>query len=332
MSERGRSESPPPTAAAAEVKKEKRPNNGWSNEQEDLMAKWADIASCYRWMHDRAEKSFYKKNLSITIPVIILSTLTGTANFGMGSIFGSDQQGQQFASFAIGGVSIIAGVLSTLGNFLRYAQLNEAHRVCGISWGKFQRQLAVELSLHPNDRQDSMDFIKVSRTELDRLIEQSPVIPDSIIAEFQEIFGDNEALEKPEIVGDIDHTTIFREKKAIPEVGLGGDNRARLMDLASNAALIMRQRKDILKEIVPEGIQRQVSDEVQRRLSDTKNEVRNQMSALAPREVAIRVATPTNQYGPTFQAPTVSTSQHTETQDLKIGSNDVNSEKIYEKI
>ena len=115
-------------------------------------------------------------------------------------------------------------------------------------------------------------------------------------------------------------------------MGLGGDNRARIIDLASNAALIMRQRKDIVKEIVPETVQRQVSDEVQRRLSDTKNEVRNQMTALAPRDVVIHVATPTNQYGPTFEAPTVSTSQHTEAQDLKIGSEDISSKKIYEKI
>lgn len=313
MSERGRSESPSPTGAAAEVKKEKRPNNGWSREQEELMAKWADIASCYRWMHDRAEKSFYKKNLSITIPVIILSTLTGTANFGLGSIFGSDQHSQQFASFAIGGVSIIAGVLTTLGNFLRYAQLNEAHRVCGIAWGKYQRQIAVELSLHPNDRQDSMDFIKVSRTELDRLIEQSPVIPDSIIAQFQEIFGDNEALEKPEIVGDIDHTNIFREKLTISEVGLGGDNRTRLMDMATNAAAIMRQKESLLREIVPDDIQKQVSDEVHRRLSETKNDLRKHMSALSPREISIHIATPTQEYGPKFETPTISTSQYTET-------------------
>jgi hypothetical protein len=268
-----REASPSPPAATeakpAEVKKEKRFNNGWSHEQEELMAKWADIASCYRWMHDRAEKSFYKKNLSITIPVIVLSTLTGTANFGISSIFGDDKNGQKMASFAIGGVSIIAGVLTTLGNFLRYAQLNEAHRVSGIAWGKFQRQIAVELSLHPNDRLDSMDFIKICRTELDRLIEQSPVIPDSIIAEFQEIFGDNDALEKPEIVGDIDHTTIFR------------DNRTRLMDIATNAALMMRHKKNLLKEIVNEDLQKQIADAVQRRLSETKKELRQQVTALS---------------------------------------------------
>jgi hypothetical protein len=323
MSSRESSPSPP----APEPRKEKRFNNGWSHEQEELMAKWADIASCYRWMHDRAEKSFYKKNLSITIPVIVLSTLTGTANFGISSIFGSDQNGQKMASFAIGGVSIIAGVLTTLGNFLRYAQLNEAHRVCGIAWGKFQRQIAVELSLHPNDRQDSMDFIKICRTELDRLIEQSPVIPDSIIAEFQEIFGDNEALEKPEIVGDIDHTTVFR------------DNRTRLMDIATNAALMMRHKKNLLKEIVTDDLNKQIADEVQRRLSDTKRELREKVSALAPAppatpsDLRLRITTPTGPIGPATEdgftaAAGVSTSQHT----LKPANTIETSDRVYGKI
>jgi hypothetical protein len=281
--------------AAPATEKKKKFQNGWTREQEELMAKWSDIAACYRWMHDRAEKSFYKKNLGITVPVIILSTLTGTANFGLGSIFGDDTSGKQFASFAIGGVSIIAGVLSTLGNFLRFAQLEEAHRVSAVQWGKFQRQLTVELSLHPNDRNDSIDFIKISRSELDRLIEQSPQIPDSIIEQFQEMFGDNDALEKPDIAGDIDHTTIFR------------DNRGRLAEVATNAALILRHKKNLLKEIVADDLNKQVADEVERRLSQTKREIRKELSALAPASASVGI----NISSPSSTSTTQFTSQNT---------------------
>ena len=275
-------ESQVPASAAPVVDKKKKYQNGWTREQEELMAKWSDIAACYRWMHDRSEKSFYKKNLGITVPVIILSTLTGTANFGLGSIFGNDNTDKQYASFGIGAISIIAGVLSTLGNFLRFAQLEEAHRVSAVQWGKFQRQLTVELSLHPNDRNDSMDFIKISRSELDRLIEQSPQIPDSIIEQFQEMFGDNVALEKPDITGDIDHTTIFR------------DNKGRLVEVATNAALMMRHKKNLLKEIVADDINKQVADEVERRLFQTKRELRKEISALtlAPASVGINISSP----------------------------------------
>ena len=57
----------------------------WTPEQEELLAEWAEKASGYRWLHSRSEKLYRKRNYIFTIPVIILSTLTGTANFAMDS-------------------------------------------------------------------------------------------------------------------------------------------------------------------------------------------------------------------------------------------------------
>ncbi len=198
------------TAPTAE--KKKRPNNGWTGEQEELIANWGDIASCYRLLHDKTEKRYYKFNLGMTIPVIMLSTMTGTANFGMGSLFGNDQASQRFANLTIGGVSLIAGLITTLGNFLRFAQNMEAHRVASVSWGKFQRSIAVELALHPNERQDSLDFLKICRAELDRLIEQSPAIPEKTIQDFEGQFADT-VIKKPDICNHLERTHIYKEPK-----------------------------------------------------------------------------------------------------------------------
>ena len=60
--------------------KVRRFQNGWTKEQEVLLAKWSDYASCYRWLHDRTEKKLSNYNNVISIPVIILSTLTGSAS------------------------------------------------------------------------------------------------------------------------------------------------------------------------------------------------------------------------------------------------------------
>lgn len=196
----------------SEEKKKKKHHNGWTPEQEDLMANWSDIASCYRLLHDKTEKRFSKFNYALTIPVIMLSTMTGTANFGMGSFFGDDNKSQRFANLAIGGVSLIAGLMTTLGNFLRFAQNQESHRVASVAWGKFQRQIAVELALHPNERHDSMDFIKVCRNELDRLIEQSPPIPEVIITRFEKQFSASQ-IKKPDICNHLERTPIFKTKQ-----------------------------------------------------------------------------------------------------------------------
>ena len=93
-------------------KKEKEDKNQpWTPEQEKLLASWSEKAAGYRWLHMR---------YAFTIPVIILSTLTGTANFAMDSFV--PEEHKQMAMACVGGVNIFAGILSTLQNFLRYAE------------------------------------------------------------------------------------------------------------------------------------------------------------------------------------------------------------------
>lgn len=259
-------------------------HNGWTNEQEDLMSKWADIAACYRWLHDRCEKQYSGSNMAMTIPVIILSTLTGTASVGLSSIVGDDADVQKYAQFAIGGVSLIAGILTTLGNFFKYAQLSESNRVAGIAWGKFQRQIAVELSLHPNDRLDSMDFIKICRAELDRLIEQSPPIPDRIIQQFLLEFKDLPDLKRPDICKGIEHTEAYKDKSE------------RLKILASDAALMLKHKKKLLRdEVLPDIDMRlekimdskisELRAELSKPASRTGNGMSSKIDAMAPRMI-----------------------------------------------
>jgi hypothetical protein len=55
-----------------------------------------------------------------------------------------------------------------------------------ISYGKFSRNIVTELSLPPKERTyNGIDFVQVCRTEMDRLIEQSPIIPMYLLREFE---------------------------------------------------------------------------------------------------------------------------------------------------
>ena len=248
-----RSRSVSPTRS--ETPKEKRFLNGWSKEQERLMADWSDLAMCYRWLHDKSEKFFHSKNIWISLPVIILSTLGGTANFGIQSLF-SDDTSKKYASFAIGGVSLLAGLLTTIGNYLRYAQLEESHRVASIAWGKFQRLIAVELALKPDDRIDSLDFLKICRADLDRLIEQSPPIPENTIQLFESDFGSIKDLKKPDICGALEHTRVFESSET------------RLKQVATEAALLLRHKKNTLSELLSPRVQETIKKQVEERLAE----------------------------------------------------------------
>ena len=179
----------------------------WTKEQENLLAEWSEKASAYRWLHSRSEKRYRCRNYSFTIPVIILSTLTGTANFAMDSFVPEDKK--QIAMAAVGSVNIFAGILSTLQNFLRYSELMEGHRIALVAWSKFSRDIAVELALDPNMRRPAFDFLTVCRAEFDRLIEQSPSIDDPIINQFQKKFKDTK-IRKHEICNGLHPCNIFK--------------------------------------------------------------------------------------------------------------------------
>ena len=98
------------------------------------------------------------------------------------------EEHKQMAMACVGGVNIFAGILSTLQNFLRYAELMEGHRVAEVSWSKFSREISVELALEPSMRKPAFDFLTVCRAEFDRLVEQSPTLDDSIIAMYSAKF------------------------------------------------------------------------------------------------------------------------------------------------
>ena len=201
-----------PVKSKDKVEKKISEENIWTDECENLLAEWSEKASCYRWLHGRCEKSYRIWYYCFSIPVIILSTLTGAANVGMDSFVPAEQK--SMASAIVGGVNIFAGIISTLQNFLKVAELMEGHRIAGVSWGKLQRNIAIELALDPSRRVIQTDFLKLSRAEYDRLIEAGPIIDDKIISRFNKKFKNYE-VSVPSICNGLDKCKIYKIDNSI---------------------------------------------------------------------------------------------------------------------
>jgi len=158
----------------------------WNETEVKLLKKWGEQASSYRILHNKAYRKYKYLTALYTIPVIIISTLTGTANFSQGTIIQIYPASELYLPLVIGALNLISGIITTIGQFLRVSELNEANRNASISYGKFARNITTELSLPPNERTYSgLDFIQICRNEMDRLIEQSPEIPMKIINTFE---------------------------------------------------------------------------------------------------------------------------------------------------
>ncbi len=184
----------------------------WNDSEVQLLKKWGETAASYRLLHDRAYRHYYTKSYMYAVPVIVFSTITGTASFSQ-TLFPPVYQ--PYVPMVIGGINIFIGVLGTLARFFRVDELTEAHRVASVSYGKFSRNISTELSLPPQNRKyNGADLVEMCRTEMDRLIEQSPVIPMNLLLEFK----NNEeyaAITKPEVldIKPIEEYKMSKEEK-----------------------------------------------------------------------------------------------------------------------
>ena len=231
-----------------EGKPGKKFHNGWTSELESLATEWADHAACYQWMHERSRQFQSIKNLRMKIPAIILSTLTGTASFGLGSFFGDNTESKTTAQMVIGSISIIVGIIGTMDTFFQYAQSCEMHNTAGVNWGNFQRNIEFQMKLHPNERIDAMPFLKMMQNELNRLIEQAPPLLNCVLKEFQTTFKDNLELKKPPIVNGLEHTTAYV------------DRDSRFAKVAEEVVHMIQRKKQVIRTLVLEDLDQRVKD------------------------------------------------------------------------
>ena len=190
----------------------------WTVENEMILVEWCDIAQCYKWLNFRSYLKYSYIQACFTIPVIIMSTITGTISFAQSSFTPTQQF---YVQFGVGTINIFLGILSTISQYLKITEFTESHRICSISWDKFSRNIRVELAKPPEERMDAASFMKLCRHEFDRMMETSPVIQQDVIDEFKKTFqGDEHSnqrkmymeLRKPDICDTIVSSNLYRHK------------------------------------------------------------------------------------------------------------------------
>lgn len=263
--------------------------NVWHEQQEKILKRWSEIGSSYRFMHDRAYLHFEKQNFRFALPVIILSTVTGTANFAQGSF---PAAWAAYVPLFIGFLNLSAGLITTVAQFLRVSELLEGHRAASISYSKFSRNISVELSLPPDERSSGgREFIAARRTELDRLIEQSPNIPLHIVKEFGSKFSTS-AFIKPDIL-EISGVEIFNDsdnKKAIAErrqYELKQLEDKRKMEMKQFELDLIKQKQDYENDLISRirndeaKIRKEFEEKMRQKLSEEKKNIKNQQKIKA---------------------------------------------------
>ena len=273
----------------------------WTSDHEQILVEWADKAMCYRWLHSKAHQSFAKANAWFTIPVIIMSTTTGTANFAQERL---PQEYRGYFSMGVGAVNIFAGILTTIAQFLKISELNEAHRVASIAWDKFYRNTKVELAKSPIERIPVMQMLKHSKEEFDRLIESSPSLEPFIIKGFIDTFSggipqidDNgnetsltskqkifNELKKPDICGEMQSTSnyLYKPKDIVPNIK--NTSKQPLINTVAKKIIDNKNKKNKVEEFIN-------SFKNEKKRPPSRDELINNMDSIVPLDIIESVYT-----------------------------------------
>lgn len=200
--------------ASAEVSVTKQIH--WNSRLEEFFADTGEKSLCYAWCHKQAEALYSNRTVWIDIPVIILSTLTGSVSVGSQSLFGDNA----IAPVVIGGVVLLTSIMTTVSSYFAWARRAESHKQAGLAWAKLYRFLSVELALPRVERMSPTDLLKFVRTEYDQLMEKSPLLPRPVVSVFRDKFKDmRDKVAFPEETNGLHSISVYSDATATPQPG-----------------------------------------------------------------------------------------------------------------
>jgi hypothetical protein len=155
-------------------------------------------------------------NNYITLPSIVMATLSGSASIGIGQFI----QDPKVGNTIIGATTLSVAILTTVSSYFAWSKRSESHRISAISYKKMYRFILIELALARSERMAAKDMLKMVRDDSQRLAEISPQIPDPIIADFRKRFADNTPeVTKPEITNGLDPIYVYPSDIDSPLIG-----------------------------------------------------------------------------------------------------------------
>ena len=152
--------------------------DSWHESHELLLCTLCDESQIRSTLHMQQHLSYRRRNQWYTLPVVVLSVVSGSGNF---ISEGYDALVKRYMILTIGVLSICTSIISAISHHLGLAELSESNRVASLFWGKFYTKMKFQISLTRSDRDPRHDFMVSVFAEYDRLFEISPILIDKFL-------------------------------------------------------------------------------------------------------------------------------------------------------
>ena len=140
------------------------------------LEKWRWSIKVAHNSHIRAAVYYNKRGKMLGVPVVIFTTIVGTAVFTSIATSGTSSVVLQVLA---GTLSIIAAVLSSLNTFLNYGELAERHRNASVKYGNMRREIE-QLVCFMDTKTDLEAIMKDIRTRWDAVDLEAPEVSQAI--------------------------------------------------------------------------------------------------------------------------------------------------------
>ena len=146
------------------------------------------------------------------IPVIILSSITGSLNLALGSL---NSKNDTIINLIIGFFGILISILSTLNNMFSFQKRKDEHYRYSKEWYKIHRLIITELSLEKSKRNNVNMFFNFIINQVENIFENQPNIRKDTINKFLKKYKKKQFdIDIPEILS-IKKTFIYKDNTPV---------------------------------------------------------------------------------------------------------------------
>ena len=148
-------------------------NGEWSDNLEDIVKSWALKAVVQREMHNKSAKYYKSMSTKITIPLIMLTTLTSVGSFGA-----VDSAQYKIWMYVTGGLNLLAAFLASTLKFLKPDERCSSHTRMSKLFDMYHRDLTIQLGLSPEEREKPEELIERAKKNMEELMNDSPMVSE----------------------------------------------------------------------------------------------------------------------------------------------------------
>jgi hypothetical protein len=121
-----------------------------SERSKHFLTEYIDRLEELKWIHSRSSEYYESRNIAITIPSIVLTSLSGIMSF-MSTSSGVSPQFQYISSITVGVIAAISSLVQALSSTLQFGTKSELHRDVADRYEKIITSIKFEFVDHSDE-------------------------------------------------------------------------------------------------------------------------------------------------------------------------------------